>query len=102
MPPSGSNRRFLVLLILAFGFVSLMWIGSHREPAHGLHPAPVQSGKQGGGDTGPSLTGHAIAPKLGNATVKYVLLLEPTSSPQLGAMMTWDMRTGIQLKRIPG
>lgn len=73
MPPSGSNRRFLVLLIIAFGFVSLMWIGSYREPAEGLQPAPIQGGNQGGGYTGPSLTGHAIAPKLGNATVKAEL-----------------------------
>lgn len=69
MVSTGASRRLLILFILAFAFVSVLFLGAHRQPAG--QPAPIRAEK---GDqdqfNGASLTGHAIAPKLGNATAK--------------------------------
>lgn len=71
MVSTGASRRFLILFLLAFAFVSVLMLSASRH-APG-QPAPIVAGKQDK-DTisGASLTGHAIAPKLGNATAKYV------------------------------
>ena len=62
----------MLLFILAAAFLSILFIGSYREASDGAQPKPLLDGKQGGqGNTNAAvLTGHAIAPKLGNATAK--------------------------------
>lgn len=74
MIPTGASRRFVVLFLLAAAFVSVLFIGSHRERPDGLQPPPLVPTKGGElvAPKPPPLTGHAIAPKLGNATAKYV------------------------------
>ncbi|KAF2185142.1 FAD dependent sulfhydryl oxidase Erv2 [Zopfia rhizophila CBS 207.26] len=75
MIPSGASRRFILVFILAIGFISILFLGSYREPPGGRQPAPLVPGKaqEQGKSSGPSLTGHAIAPKLGNVTAKAEL-----------------------------
>jgi FAD-linked sulfhydryl oxidase len=72
MVSTGASRRFLILFILAFAFVSVLFLSAHRQPPG--QPAPIGAEKSDQDKVnGASLTGHAIAPKLGNATAKYVL-----------------------------
>lgn len=76
MMPTGATRRLLLLaIILASAFVCVLYLASYREPPGGRQPAPIVPGKDSKSNyNGASLTGHAIAPKLGNATAKYVVL----------------------------
>jgi hypothetical protein len=63
--------RVLLFVILVIAFVSFLKLESHRGPQGTWQPAPVKPGKDAGSNyNGASLTGHAIAPKLGNATAK--------------------------------
>lgn len=99
----GPSRRFVILLVgvsfcLAFAFVS-----SFRSQDQGVrHPLAHGSGAihvieddansilDTNVDISPSiLSGHVIAPKLGNETVKYVL------------SRMWSYRTDMEKHRIP-
>lgn len=65
--------RFLLFFILAVAFVSFLKLESHRGPEGTWQPTPIKPGKDDGSKpNGALLTGHAIAPKLGNATAKWV------------------------------
>jgi len=75
MAPSGPARRFLLALLLAVGFVAILYLGSFRGVSEGGQPRPgsvvpvvKEDNVQEKGNV--QLTGHAIAPKLGNATAK--------------------------------
>ncbi|KAF2090773.1 sulfhydryl oxidase [Saccharata proteae CBS 121410] len=79
MRPVGTSRRFVLLLILTAGLLSVLFVASFRAQPQGVrHPLNDIAGP----DTVPAhhfsldastLTGHAIAPKLGNATAKAEL-----------------------------
>lgn len=77
MTPTGIKSRFIVLALLGIALFSVLLLGGHRAPPG--HLSPIQQAKlahSGGSDRMSNevvLTGHAIAPKLGNATAKYVL-----------------------------
>ncbi|KAF2242770.1 FAD dependent sulfhydryl oxidase Erv2, partial [Trematosphaeria pertusa] len=63
-----------LLALLGFAGFTILLLGAYREPPG--YPAPIKQTKQGtsgGGSSGALLTGHAIAPKLGNATAKAEL-----------------------------
>ena len=67
--PSGASRRFVILLILTAGFVSFIIVASFKDAKGGRVPdniVPVNHDQV----QSTTLTGHAIAPKLGNATAK--------------------------------
>jgi FAD-linked sulfhydryl oxidase len=60
--------RFVVLALAVFAICALLL---YQAPlSHLSHPQ--QPGQQQSHTSGAVLTGHAIAPKLGNATAKYV------------------------------
>lgn len=62
----------MLLLILGAGLVSVLYISSFRPQITG-HPGGVVNHAQAPHDIGSAtLTGPAIAPKLGNETAKYV------------------------------
>ncbi|KAF2708554.1 FAD-linked sulfhydryl oxidase-like protein ERV2 [Pleomassaria siparia CBS 279.74] len=72
MVSTGASRRILILFILAFAFVSVFMLSAARHPSG--QPAPLVVGKTNQDEvSGASLIGHAIAPKLGNATAKAEL-----------------------------
>lgn len=72
---TGARNRFLMLFVLGVAFVSILLLSSYREPPGGRQPPPIVPGKDSESNyNGASLTGHAIAPKLGNATAKYACL----------------------------
>jgi hypothetical protein len=74
MVSTGVKTRILLLAVLFIAFISVLILGSHREPPGGFQPAPIAPGRQSSSNqNGASLTGHAIAPKLGNETAKYVV-----------------------------
>ncbi|ORY11215.1 FAD dependent sulfhydryl oxidase Erv2, partial [Clohesyomyces aquaticus] len=64
-----------VLFLLVVAFVSILLIGSYREPPGGRQPTAIVPGKHEEQAKGKDalLTGHAIAPKLRNATAKAEL-----------------------------
>ncbi|KAF2199818.1 hypothetical protein GQ43DRAFT_101483 [Delitschia confertaspora ATCC 74209] len=74
---SGASRRFLTLILLAAALVSILFLGSYRGQADARQPAALKPAQRqqshAGNFKGVSLTGHAIAPKLGNATAKAEL-----------------------------
>lgn len=79
---TGLKARFAVLALLVFAFFSFLLLGPY-EVTPGHLSRTEQAGQQHGRSSDALLTGHAIAPKLGNATAKYVLQdlparLEPT------------------------
>lgn len=68
------SKRFVFLALSVFAVLSFLFLGPYK--AH-LPSAPslVHDGQQqsrSNGDSQALLTGHAIAPKLGNETAKYV------------------------------
>lgn len=68
--PLGPTRRLILLLILGAGIVSVLYISSFRPPI-ASRPAGVVNPAQAPHDIGSAtLTGPAIAPKLGNETAK--------------------------------
>ena len=72
---SGPSRRFVILYVLVAGFLSVYFVLSFRRQAEGTrHPlnsvGTIPGHHVDMQDT--TLTGHAIAPKLGNETAKYV------------------------------
>lgn len=68
------SNRFALLALVVFAALSFLFLGpykSHLPTADSIvQDAQQQSGYSG--DSQALLTGHAIAPKLGNATAKYV------------------------------
>lgn len=74
MVSSGTRSRFVLLALFCIALFSMLLLEGHREPPG--FPSPIDQAKHaksGGTQSGAVLTGHAIAPKLGNATAKYVL-----------------------------
>lgn len=64
--PTDFKGRFVALALLVFAICAILL---YQTPlSHLSLPAVQQAGSNGGA----VLTGHAIAPKLGNATAKYV------------------------------
>jgi hypothetical protein len=67
---TGLKARFAVLALVVFAFVSFIILGPYNvTPGHLAHK--IMPGEKAGHSNGVVLTGHAIAPKLGNATAKY-------------------------------
>lgn len=84
----GPSRRFVVILIGVSFCLCFAFVASFRNQAQGVrHPLAHGSGRTGTGGITPAspidiqpgtLSGHVIAPKLGNETAKYALsLLNP-------------------------
>lgn len=73
--PSGKSR-FVIFALFLFAISSLLLFGSYN--AHPSYGSPTkQTGQQGKNPSSEAiLTGHAIAPKLGNATAKYALSIK--------------------------
>jgi quinol-cytochrome oxidoreductase complex cytochrome b subunit len=72
---TGPRNRFVVLALLVFAGLSFLLLGPYQTPLGHVSSAvhSEQQRQSGLGKTNSAiLTGHAIAPKLGNATVKYV------------------------------
>jgi hypothetical protein len=70
---NGLGARFAVVALLVFAFLSFLFLGPY-DVTHGHLSPKATTGKQLGYSSEAVLTGHAIAPKLGNATAKYVHL----------------------------
>ncbi|PVH97790.1 hypothetical protein DM02DRAFT_67402 [Periconia macrospinosa] len=70
MAPPGIKGRFLVFALFVIALFLFVRLESHRAPPGQLSPIEQAKKKPA---SGPSLTGHAIAPKLGNATAKAEL-----------------------------
>ncbi|KAL9078691.1 MAG: hypothetical protein Q9157_002377 [Trypethelium eluteriae] len=73
---SGPNRRFLILYLIVAGLLTVYFVLTFRRQAEGVrHPlndvGNVPAHHVDMQDS--TLTGHAIAPKLGNETVKAEL-----------------------------
>ena len=66
------KARFIVAALLVFAFFSFLLLGPY-EVTPGHLSRTEQREQQQNQPSGALLTGHAIAPKLGNATKKYVL-----------------------------
>lgn len=81
MRTTDFRSRFLVLALLVFAICTFLF---YQAPLSHLSPTPL-SGQQQGGTSGAVLTGHAIAPKLGNATAKYVHRVETRNCASLVA-----------------
>lgn len=70
---TGPSRRYVLLLVLVSAFISIVFVTSFRRQPEGVrHPnaktAPIPAHHV---DLQAStLTGHVIAPKLGNETAK--------------------------------
>lgn len=73
---SGPRSRFAILALLVFVALSFLFLGPYKAhlPNAGsiIHDGQQQS--RSSADSQALLTGHAIAPKLGNATAKYVYI----------------------------
>jgi FAD-linked sulfhydryl oxidase len=67
---AGLRARFAVVAVLVMVLCSLLLLGPYKV-APG-HLALATAGRDAGPASGSLLTGHAIAPKLGNETAKYV------------------------------
>ena len=66
---AGPRARFAVLAVLAMALCSFFLLGPYKvAPGYSIHAA---TGRDLGHTSQSLLTGHAIAPKLGNATAKY-------------------------------
>ncbi|KAL0254691.1 hypothetical protein SLS55_009213 [Diplodia seriata] len=71
--PLGPTRRLILLLILGAGICSVLYISSFRPPITS-RPGGIVNPAQAPHDIGSAtLTGPAIAPKLGNETAKAEL-----------------------------
>lgn len=72
----GPSKRFVILLVVVSFALAFIFVSNFRSQPIGVrHPNAVKPGAVVAShvDINPSiLTGHAIAPKLGNETAKYV------------------------------
>ena len=66
---SGASRRFIILLILTAGFVSFIIVASFKDAKGSRLPNSIVPANRDQVQS-TTLTGHAIAPKLENATAK--------------------------------
>lgn len=66
---TGLKARFAALALLIFAFFSFLLLGPYTVTPGHLSRAE-QTGQHQIQTSGALLTGHAIAPKLGNATAK--------------------------------
>lgn len=68
------SSRFAILALFVFVALSFLFLGPYKAQLSSAtsiyHDGQQQS--RSSGDSQALLTGHAIAPKLGNATAKYV------------------------------
>jgi FAD-linked sulfhydryl oxidase len=69
---NGLKARFAVIALLVFAILSFLFLGPYDVTPGHISPKAT-TGKSLGHTSEAVLTGHAIAPKLGNATAKYVL-----------------------------
>ncbi|KAF1836588.1 FAD dependent sulfhydryl oxidase Erv2 [Decorospora gaudefroyi] len=69
---TGLKARVALLALLVFAFVAFLLLGPYEAPSRHLSP-PTGVGKKLGHNSEALLTGHAIAPRLGNATAKAEL-----------------------------
>ncbi|OAL53339.1 FAD-linked sulfhydryl oxidase-like protein ERV2 [Pyrenochaeta sp. DS3sAY3a] len=67
-----TSGRFVVLALIVFAFVSFFLLGPYKVTPGHLSPSSSAAQPQGQ-SSGALLTGHAIAPRLGNATAKAEL-----------------------------
>jgi hypothetical protein len=67
---TGLRARFALFALVVFALCSFVLVGPYKVTPS--HLAPTSTEKKLGRTSGAVLTGHAIAPKLGNATAKYV------------------------------
>ncbi|KAF2876332.1 FAD dependent sulfhydryl oxidase Erv2 [Massariosphaeria phaeospora] len=73
MISTGIRSRFLILFLLVCALFTILLLGAYQAPSG--HLPSILAGKHGdhGKPNEAMLTGHAIAPKLGNATAKAEL-----------------------------
>lgn len=79
------SKRFALLAVLVFAVLSCLFLGpykAHLPSASSIRYDGQQQGRSSE-DSPALLTGHAIAPKLGNETAKYVRDLRPIKSASL-------------------
>jgi hypothetical protein len=94
---NGLGTRFAVIALLVFAFLSFLFLGSYDVTPGYLSPEAT-AGKSLDHTSEAVLTGHAIAPKLGNATAKYnYAAFARTSSGYMA-----DIFTGQNLVAPPG
>jgi FAD-linked sulfhydryl oxidase len=74
LPTTGIKGRFILLALCIFAALTFLF---YQAP-FGHLPTIQQGAHQQSNSSGAVLTGHAIAPKLGNATAKYVHQLHTT------------------------
>lgn len=83
MAPPAVKGRFLLFALFVIALFLFVRLESNRAPPGQLPPIQQAKESKAGASSntpsGASLTGHAIAPKLGNATAKYVL--KPICNP---------------------
>ena len=73
MAPSAARSRFVLLALFVMAVFTFLLLGGHHSSNDPVTPrAQTVLGDDTKGSSGSLLTGHAIAPKLGNATAKYV------------------------------
>lgn len=73
MAPSAARSRFVLLALFGMLVFTFLLFGGHGSPADQISSraqAILKDEESSGGSSGAVLTGHAIAPKLGNATAK--------------------------------
>lgn len=73
MAPSAARSRFVLLALFGMLVFTFLLFGGHGSSADGLSSrsqAVLNNEGSSGVSSGAVLTGHAIAPKLGNATAK--------------------------------
>ncbi|KAF1971402.1 FAD dependent sulfhydryl oxidase Erv2 [Bimuria novae-zelandiae CBS 107.79] len=74
MAPAAARSRFVLLALFGMAVFTFLLFGGHRpSDAHLSLINPSSSNRAGSGSSGAVLTGHAIAPRLGNATAKAEL-----------------------------
>ncbi len=78
MPSAGAivNRRLLIIILSALGFITFTFLGLSRSRAGDLSYANTPVHQVSVDDS--TLKGGAIMPKLGNETLKYTSLSLPT------------------------
>ena len=67
------SKRFIFLALAVFATLSFLFLGPYKAQLPNA-ASVIREGQHAlsGGNSQALLTGHAIAPKLGNATAKYV------------------------------
>lgn len=72
MRSSGTNRRFVLLFLVVACLLTIFFLGSLRHSGGSASSTLPISNSPGARTKGHvNLTGHVVAPKLGNETAKY-------------------------------